>query len=244
MAQSAIQTALRLVYPPRCTVCGLQVESEFALCGPCWRDTPFISGLCCDACGMPLPGQSPEPAELCDECITTSRPWQRGRAAMLYRDNGRALVLALKHGDRHEIARPAARWMAQAAKPLLTSGDILVVPIPLHWTRLLSRRYNQSAILSQHLARQTGLPCCPDLLVRGVRTPSLNGLGVLARFEAMSGAITVRPSRAGLVRNRTILLIDDVMTSGATLSACAEACITAGAEDVHVLVLARAGKDA
>lgn len=238
-----IQTALRLVYPPRCLMCGCQVDSDFGLCGPCWRDTPFTAGLCCDICGVPLPGESSDQAESCDECMRVARPWSQGRAALIYRDNGRKMVLALKHGDRHEIVRPAALWMARAARPLL-QDNMLIVPVPLHWTRLLKRRFNQSALLAQALSKQVELPYCPDVLVRHRRTKPLEGLGPNQRFEMMDSAISVHPKRRHMIVGRPVLLVDDVLTSGATLSAAASACLDAGASKVSVLALARVAKDA
>jgi len=243
MRGQAFQTVLRLLYPPRCTTCGEAVESDFGLCGPCWRDTPLISGLCCETCGVPLPGEGSGQAEFCDDCLTTARPWSKGRAAVLYRDNGRKLVLALKHGDRHDIVRPAAQWMAGAAAPLLCD-DMTIAPVPLHWTRFLRRRFNQSALLAQAVAKVLHVPCCPDLLVRRRRTPVLDGLGRDGRFGAVSGAIKAHPGRRHHIEGRTILLVDDVMTTGATLAAASEACFTAGAADVRVLALARVAKDA
>lgn len=241
---AAFQSALRLIYPPRCTICGCQVESDFGLCGPCWRDTPFISGLVCDDCGLPLmDGGDPEVTVRCDECMTVARPWHRGRAALLYRDNGRKLVLALKHGDRLDVVRPAALWLAWAARPLL-ADDTLIAPVPLHWLRLLKRRFNQSAALAAALARETDTAHCPDLLIRPRATPNLGGMGRAARFAALEGAIRVHPRRAHRIAGRPVLLVDDVMTSGATLAVAAQACLGAGARDVSVVVLARAGKDA
>lgn len=237
------QTALHLVYPPCCTICGCQVESDFGLCGPCWRDTPFISGLCCDRCGMPLPGEGRDHAEFCDDCLRLARPWSRGRAAVLYRDNGRRLVLALKHGDRHDVLRPASLWMAQAARPILTP-DMLFAPIPLNRFRMLRRRFNQAALLARSVARETGHGSCPDLLVRPRCTRTLDGLGRDARFEALDGAIRANPRRRSRLAGRPVLLVDDVMTSGATLSAATQACLSAGASEVCTLVLARVAKDA
>jgi predicted amidophosphoribosyltransferase len=232
-----------LIYPSRCTLCGVTVDSDFGLCGPCWRDTPFISGLVCDACGVPLPGEAGTQAEFCDECLTHARPWSRGRAALLYQENGRRLVLALKHGDRHDVIRPAAKWLARAAAPLL-QPDTLLAPVPLHWTRMLRRRYNQSALLVQALARETGQPHCLDLLHRTRRTQSLNGLDRAARHAMLSDAIRVNPARRALIVDRPVLIVDDVMTSGATLSAAAQAAFAAGAQDVCILTLARVAKDA
>jgi len=243
MRGQAFQTMLRLLYPPRCTICGEPVESDFGLCGPCWRDTPLISGLCCETCGVPLPGEGSGQAEFCDDCLTIARPWSKGRAAVLYRDNGRKLVLALKHGDRHDIVRPAAQWMAGAARPIL-SQDMTIAPIPLHWTRFLRRRFNQSALLAQAVATHLDLPYCPDLLIRSWRTRVLDGLGRDGRHETLCGAIKAHAGRRHHLDGRVILLVDDVMTSGATLSAATEACFAAGARDVRVLVLARVAKDA
>lgn len=219
------------------------VVSDFGLCGPCWRDTPFIGGTVCDSCGVPLPGDPDGHRLDCDDCMARPRPWDEGRAALVYRDRARDLVLALKHGDRPEIARPAGLWLARAARPFLRDG-MLIAPVPLHWSRLLRRRYNQSALLAQALARQTGLPHCPDLLVRHRRTAALDGKGVADRFEMVSGAIRAHPRRRHRMAGRTVVLVDDVMTSGATLAACATACLDAGAAKVHILTLARVAKDA
>ncbi len=242
MRASAFQTAIRLVYPPRCISCGTMVESDFGLCGACWRDTPFISGLVCDVCGTQLPGQAAGP-EYCDDCLGTARPWSRGRSALRYRDNGRRLVLALKHGDRQDLARPASAWMARAAQPIL-QPDTLIAPVPLHWLRLLSRRFNQAAVLAQGVARATGRDWCPDLLIRTRRTQSLGGLDREARHATLDRAISANPRRRDRVRDRPVLIVDDVMTSGATLSAATQACYAAGARDVCILTLARVGKDA
>ncbi len=178
----------------------------------------------------------------CDDCLKTPRPWTRGRAALLYKDRARQMVLALKHGDRQEIARPAALWMARVAKPFL-HDDLLIAPVPLHWTRLLKRRYNQSALLAVALARETGLESCPDLLVRCKRTSMQDNKSIEQRFDNLSGSIVSHPKRANRMKGRSVLLIDDVLTSGATLSACTHACREAGAGDIFVLTLARVAKD-
>ena len=243
MSTRVFQTVLRLVYPPRCLVCGEAVESDFGLCGPCWRDTPFIAGLCCETCGVPLPGESSATPEYCDDCLRVARPWSMGRAALLYRDNGRKLVLGLKHGDRHDIIPTAALWMARAARPLLCEA-MVVVPVPLHWTRLLRRRFNQSAMLAQAIARRLDIECCPDLLVRHRRTPVLDGLGRDQRHALVSDVFRLHPRRQHHLAGKVILLVDDVMTSGATLSAVTQLCLAGGAKDVRVLALARVSKDA
>ncbi len=218
------------------------VDSDFGLCGLCWRDTPFIGGTVCDACGVPLPGAEDGFRLECDDCMTTPRPWARGRAALIYKDRARQMVLALKHGDRPEIARPAALWMARAARPFLNDG-MLIAPVPLHWSRLLKRRYNQSALLSQALSGVTGLAHCPDLLIRPKQTPAQQDKTVAKRFADLKGAIAVHPRRRHRMAARSVVLVDDVMTTGATLAACAEACQAGGAREIFVLTLARVAKD-
>ena len=235
-----LQTTLRLIYPPQCVGCGAHVESDFGLCGPCWRDTPFIEGLCCNICGADLPGTS-DHVEICDDCRKVARPWHRGRAVFLYKDNGRKLVLALKRGDRHDIVRPAAKWLARTARPLVTE-NMLVTPIPLHWSRLLKRRFNQSALLAQALSRELGLDYCPDLLIRPRRTQSLEGKTQDERFATLGGAIRMNPKHRHRAAARPILIVDDVMTSGATMAAATDACHAGGASEVCALTLARVAK--
>lgn len=238
-----MQSALRLVFPAQCLLCGAETAEEFGLCPACWRETPFIAGLVCDRCGTPLPGEDEGRPEYCDDCLAMDPPWSRGRSVLAYRDNGRRLVLALKHGDRVDLARAAGGWLHRAAQPILDPA-MIVVPVPLHWTRLLRRRFNQSAVLAAALARAAGLPQCPDLLIRPRRTASQDGRDRAARFANLSGAIALNPRRRARLAGRPVLIVDDVMTSGATLSAAAEACLDGGATSVSVLTLARVAKDA
>ncbi len=173
----AVARALRdALYPVTCMLCDARVQDEGALCPTCWADAPFLSGACCNLCGLALPGAD-DAAARCDECLTFARPWDEGRAVFAYAGSGRRLVLSLKHGDRTELARGAGRWMHRRARDLLTP-ETLIVPVPIHRWRLLRRRYNQSALLAHALARDTGgianpmalhrhrprHPCTPDVI--------------------------------------------------------------------------------
>ena len=238
----SLQRALAAIYPPQCISCNALVASDFGLCPACWRDTPFISGLVCCKCGSPVAGEEGQDV-LCDDCLATERPWSAGRSALLYRDNARRIVLALKHGDRMELARPAALWLKQAAAPLLRP-DTVVAPVPLHWWRLIRRKYNQAALLSAALAREAGLEHCPDLLLRRRNTGSQEGRSRDDRFANLRGAFLVHPRRRERIAGRPVLIVDDVMTSGATFAAAATACLAAGASHVDVVALARVAKDA
>lgn len=160
---------------------------------------------------------------------------------MMYRGKGRDIVLRLKHGDRTDLARPAAHWMARVAPP--TDMDTVVVPVPLHWLRQLKRRYNQSALIAKVLAQSLHLTYLPDSLHRPRATEKLDGKSRDSRFASLEGSIIAHHKRGGLLQGRSVLLVDDVMTSGATLAACTDACISAGARQVDVLVLARVSKD-
>lgn len=238
-----MQAALHLLYPPQCISCGEAVISDFGLCAECWRATPFISGLVCDQCGIPLPGPDRTERVLCDDCLTIARPWERGRSALLYGDNARSLVLALKHGDRMDLARPAAAWMTKVAQPILKPG-MLVVPVPLYWFRLFRRKYNQAALLSKAVAGLAGLEQCPDALIRRRSTGTQDGKTRDGRFANLLDAFVVPPRRESVIRDRDLLLVDDVMTSGATFAAATEALFAAGAQSVSVLSLARVAKEA
>jgi ComF family protein len=236
-----MQSVLRVLYPPQCISCAALVEEPGALCGACWQETPFLGNAVCDCCGAPMVGAVAE-GDICDQCMTIARPWRRGRAALVYRDNGRRLVLALKHGDRLDLVQPAARWMARAGAPILREG-MLAVPVPAHRWRLFRRRYNQAAALAQALARVAPVTYLPEALVRTRATQVQDGMGQEARFVNMQGAIAPHPRHGARLRGAEVVLIDDVMTSGATLAAAAEAVLAAGASEVCVLVLARVARE-
>ncbi len=235
-----LQRALSLIYPDQCVLCEARVEERGGLCAECWRETPFISGLVCDACGVPLPGTDTAQV-FCDDCLSLPRPWATGRAALSYKDAGRRVVLALKHADRLDLVPACATWLARAGDTILTTNTV-IVPVPAHWTRLLTRRYNQAAELARGLARTAKLDVETNALLRTKRTSKQDGMTVDQRFANMADAVQPHPKYGARLSGRSVCLVDDVMTSGATLSSATEAVYAAGAEHVCVLVLARVEK--
>ncbi len=226
-----------LIYPPRCLACPAPTDAPHGLCAACWRDTHFIAGPACAKCGLPMMGAT-EPGDVCEGCTRHPPAWDRGAAAVVYDGPARKVVLALKHGDRLDMARPLAGWMAVAGRGLIAECD-LIAPAPLHWRRLLKRRYNQSGELAKRLGRLSGKPVAVDLLTRVRATVPQERMDRAARAANQAGAFAVSARRREIVAGRRVLLVDDVLTSGATLSACADCLRAAGAARVDVLALAR-----
>jgi ComF family protein len=228
---------LDIVLPPRCLKCGTTVDSVGVLCAGCWPGVAFLAPPQCAACGLPFELDL-GPAALCGACAGERPVFERARAAFRYDDDSKDLVLRFKHADRTDSAPAFARWMTRAGEALLAEAD-LVAPVPLHWLRLFARRYNQAAVLASELGRLSGKPAVNDLLVRRRRTPSQGGLGALARHRNVAGAFAVAAHRRPRLQDKRVLLIDDVLTTGATVSACAGVLLRAGARAVDVLTLAR-----
>lgn len=229
---------LDAVLPPQCPSCGAIVTHVGTLCTPCWTALSFIEDPMCRVCGLPFPCTT-DPESLCAACARKAPPWDRARSVLVYDDASRRLILSFKNGDRTEAAPLFARWMIRAAGPLLDDGPLLV-PVPLHWTRLFTRRYNQAALLAHAIGRSANLAVVPDLLVRRKRTHRLGKLGAVARAAVVKDAIMVKPARLERARGRRVVLIDDVLTTGSTTSACCRALAAAGITACDVLTLARA----
>jgi ComF family protein len=237
--RTAGRLTLDLLLPPECPTCEEPVDAPGRLCPNCFRLTSFVTEPCCDKCGVPFAYAAPGGAgRVCRQCEAHPPPWGRARAALLYDEQTRRLVLPFKYADRTDLAAVLAPMMARAGVALLREADLLV-PVPLHRRRLLARGYNQAALLAGAMARLTGLAAVPDALRRIRATAPLGGLGVEARSLTVEGAFAVHPRRAALLAGRRVLLIDDVLTSGATCSACVEVLFEAGAAEVDVLVAAR-----
>lgn len=228
---------LDVLMPPQCLRCGMIVETTGTLCPACWPQLRFIDGPSCAVCGVPFEVDLGEGA-ICGECARSRPPYGRARAVLVYDDGSKPLILKFKHGDGGEAAESYGRWMARAGAAILTDADLLV-PVPLHWTRLFARRYNQAALLAYAIGRLAGVGVVPDLLVRRKRTPKLGMLGPSARRRVVQGAIAVHPRQRHRIRGRRIVLVDDVHTTGATLAACVRVLLAAGAGHVDVLTLAR-----
>lgn len=231
------RTLLDSILPPRCLACTEATETPQGLCAACWRDTAFVAGTACVKCGLPMPGDSGL-EDICESCLRHPPAWDEGAAAMLYSGAGRRMVLQLKHGDRLDMVPRLAAWMAAAGAGPLGRAD-MIAPVPLHWRRLIRRRYNQSAELARRLGKQADRPIVTDLLVRQRMTVPQDGMHRAARAANQQGAFIVNPRHAGRITGKAIMLVDDVLTSGATLSSCADTLRMAGAARIDVLVLAR-----
>ena len=226
------------ILPPRCLACGEIVGEPDSLCGACWSSITFFAPPWCARCGLPFAHPIGE-GTLCGACARAAASWDRARAVMRYDRNSRRLVLLLKHGDQTHLAAAFGRWMVRAGQEVLAGAD-LVVPVPLHWTRLFARRFNQAALLAQAIRSCGGPPVGADWLVRRRRTPSQARLGPIARARNVRGAFAVR--RGCDVKGKRIVLVDDVLTTGATAEECARVLRRAGASYIGVLTLARASR--
>jgi ComF family protein len=223
--------------PPLCLSCGAEVAEPGSLCPSCWSAMAFLGDPCCACCGLPFEFDLGEDA-VCGECARQRPRYSRARAVFRYDESSRGLILRFKHGDRLEGAGAFARWMARSGGPILAQADLLV-PVPLHRWRLLSRRYNQAALLANAIGRLSGVAVEPGMLIRARRTPPQGHLGHDARARNVAGAFKVEERyRAGL-SGRRVVLVDDVMTSGATVNECARVLLNAGAAEVGVLTLGR-----
>ncbi len=236
-ARQYASMALDALLPPLCLSCRAAVDSPGALCAACWSKIEFIAAPLCACCGFPLEIATDADA-LCAACLARPPRYRRARAVFRYTDDSRHLVLMFKHADRLDPVPTFGRWLTRAGAALLADAD-LVAPVPLHRWRLLWRRYNQSAELARAIGRASDRRVVPDLLVRHRRTPSQAELTARERQRNVAGAFRLNGRHRELVRDRTVLLVDDVLTTGATVEACTRTLLRAGATAVDVLTLAR-----
>jgi len=229
---------LDTLLPPHCLSCDEAVEVQGTFCATCFRATHTITEPFCVRCGVPFLHAGQGIGGLCPGCLAHKPAYDTARAALHYDDGARRMLLPFKHADRPELAAPLAARMARAGKELVARCD-LIAPVPLHWLRLWARRYNQAALLGGRVARLARLPFVPDLLQRARATPPMGDRSAAERAALLAGVFRLHPRRAGRVVGRRVLLIDDVMTSGATAEACALVLLAAGASAVDVLAAAR-----
>jgi ComF family protein len=238
-ARSILQSArlaLDIALPTQCIACREPVAGD-GVCAACWSQLSFIAPPFCSRLGIPFvydPGQD----ILSMQAIASPPAYHRARAAVRYDEVARTLVHHLKYQDRTDLAPTMGRWMARAGRELLAEADV-IVPVPLHWRRAFSRRFNQSGALAQAISRASHVPVLPDALRRIRPTEHQIGLSRAQRATNVQGAFRVPPDRRHQIQGRRIVLIDDVLTSGATSDACARALLRAKATQVDLLVFAR-----
>lgn len=230
----ALRAVVDAMLPARCLLCGEETATE-GLCPACWRGVRFIGPPVCERCGLPFEFAI-EATAVCGACLARPPAWSRSRSALVYDDVGRSMILAFKHADATHSAPVFARWSARAGADLLADADLLV-PVPIHRRRLFARRYNQSAVLAIAIERVTGVRAAPTALARDRATPPQGGLGREERRLNVKGAIRVR--RPERVAGKRVIVIDDVLTTGATIAECARVLLSAGATRVDALTIAR-----
>jgi ComF family protein len=228
--------ALDIALPTLCIACREPVDGE-GVCPECWTKLSFIERPYCPRLGIPFV-YDPGPDLLSMEAIANPPAYQRARAAVRYDEVARTLVHALKYQDRTDLAPAMGRWMARAGRELLEGADMLI-PVPLHWRRAWHRRFNQSGALARAIEQASGIELRGDLLQRVRPTEQQVGLSRPQRASNVQGAFKVPADRQSEIAGRRVVLIDDVLTSGATTDACARALLRARAMQVDVLVFAR-----
>lgn len=229
--------ALNLVFPPQCLSCDALVTEHGTLCLECWHQTRFITDPYCAACGLPFDYALGKDA-LCGECMRERPDYGRARSVFRYDEHSRHLVTRLKYSDQTQLAGIYGAWLERFGRELIAVSDV-IIPVPLHYWRFVGRRYNQSALLAKALQKHCKLPVLLDGLKRTRATTPQPGLTRKQRIDNVRGAFAVPEKHHATLKGKNILLIDDVMTTSATVSACTKALLKAGATQVNVLTLAR-----
>jgi ComF family protein len=238
LARASLRPVLDFALPPRCPGCGTITAEPHRFCLSCWSQLAFLGEPCCARCALPFDYGQGEDA-VCGACLADPPAFDRMRAAVAYGDIPRRVALKLKYGGRPGVAETIARFME---RHLDGPADAILAPVPLHRWRIWKRGYNQAALIASALARRAGAEARLDLLERVKHTPPLKGLNPQERRDAVRGAFRLAAQHKASVRGRTIVLIDDVYTSGATANGCAQMLKRAGAAEVGVLTWARVVK--
>lgn len=234
-----VRAAADVVFPPACLACRASTEAAGALCAACWAQVRFIERPYCERLGIPFAADLGNDGLLSPEAVANPPVFARARAVAHFDDGPlRQLVHRLKYSDRMELAKPLGAWMVRAGSEILAEADLLV-PVPLHRARLARRGFNQASVLAQAISARCGVPVDPFILARVKPTPPQVGLSRSQRALNMQGAFRVDIGDAPRIEGRAIVLVDDVVTSGATVNAASRALLRAGAKRVDVLVFAR-----
>ena len=238
--QSLMSRALNTILPPRCVLSGEEVEEQGMISASAWQGLDFISAPFCTCCGIPFEYEVTGETH-CASCLKIPPHFKTARAALLYNDTSRDLILGFKHADKTHIVKSFAPWLKRAGADMLARADILI-PVPLHYRRLVARRYNQAALIAQALGQDTDIPVLTGGLRRTRATVSQGRLNAKDRAKNVRRAFEVRPRLKTQITGKNLVLIDDVYTTGATVQECAKALLKAGASQVDVLTLARVVK--
>ncbi len=238
---AVLHQALDILLPPRCIATGEIVDKQGMISPKFWSELVFIDNPMCAVCGLPF-SLPMAVGGLCASCLDHEPRFDKARSCVIYNDASRKIILNFKYGDRLHSIHTFLPWMERAGAELIAESDI-ILPVPLHRKRLWSRRFNQSALLAQALARHSGKLYAPDTLLREKFTPPQKGLNRKERNDNVKNAFLVSPRHAARIKNKNILLIDDVFTSGATLDACTRTLKDAGAGNVYVLTIARVTRE-
>jgi ComF family protein len=236
--KSAAGRVINLVLPPRCAVSGEEVERQGMLSSGVWAGLDFIADPFCECCGLPFDFDTGTGGALCASCIQERPEYTKARAALKYNDTSRDLILGFKHGDQLHAVLAFMPWLKAAGQEFLGMSDYLV-PVPLHRTRLLARRYNQAAIIAQRLGRETGIDVLAAGLERTRNTQTQGHLKSRERLKNVKRAFRVNPKLENVLKGKTVTLIDDVYTTGATVRECTKALRKGGVAQVYVLSIAR-----
>lgn len=239
--QQFIQQAVNTILPPRCILTGQFVDAQGTLSPEAWSQLEFIAEPCCETCGFPFDFEVEE-GSLCASCIDFPPRFESARAALKYGEGSRQIILGFKHADKIHALPSLIPWIKRAGKSMLSCADLLI-PVPLHYRRLLARRYNQSALIAYALSKETGIAVLPDGLKRIRSTPPQGHLSAKERYKNVRSAFAVTPEHAGTLKGKTVVIIDDVYTTGATVNECTKALKKAGVKAVHILTLARVARD-
>lgn len=232
-----VNQAVDVILPPRCVITGDFVEQQGMVSPKAWSALDFISNPQCRCCGIPFDFEV-EDETLCTGCLDKRPVYKTARAAVKYNDTSRKLILGFKHADKTYAVKAFTPWMKRAGETMLAEADF-IAPVPLHRWRLVQRRYNQAAMIAYSLSDSEDIDCLPDLLLRVRATPSQGFLNAKERIRNVSRAFTLNRHYKAQIKNKKIVLVDDVYTTGATVNECTKVLMRAGAAEVNVLTLAR-----